>query len=54
MDDFALLRLQIEWGADEALDTDPVDRLRAVARPPVARPDPVVRRPEVVAVAMEP
>lgn len=33
MDDFAILRLQIEWGADEALDTDPVDRLREVAHP---------------------
>lgn len=44
MDDFAMLRLQIEWGADEALDTDPVDRLRDVARPvaPMVakRPDP--------------
>jgi uracil-DNA glycosylase len=54
MDDFALLRLQIEWGADEALDTDPVDRLREVVRAPVARPDPVVRRPEVVAMAAAP
>ncbi len=33
MDAFALLRLQIEWGADDALDDAPVDRLRAVARP---------------------
>jgi uracil-DNA glycosylase len=39
-DPLALLRLQIEWGADEALDPDPVDRLRtaelssAIARPP--------------------
>ena len=27
MDDFAALRLQLEWGADEALDDLPVDRL---------------------------
>ena len=31
MDDLALLRLQIEWGADEALEADPVDRLRVPA-----------------------
>ena len=31
MDALALLSLQIEWGADEALDDAPVDRLRAVA-----------------------
>ncbi|HVZ07640.1 uracil-DNA glycosylase [Rhodopila sp.] len=37
MDDpFALLRLQIEWGADEALDTDPLDRLRAVDPSPAS------------------
>jgi uracil-DNA glycosylase len=29
MDAVALLRLQIEWGADEALEDAPVDRLRA-------------------------
>lgn len=42
MDDaFALLSLQIEWGADEAIDLDPIDRLRAVeAKPPVAVPRP--------------
>jgi uracil-DNA glycosylase family 4 len=32
MDAFSALKLQIEWGADEALDAEPVDRLR----PPVA------------------
>lgn len=50
MDDFAMLRLQIEWGADDALDTDPVDRLREVARPvaPI-----LARRPEPVAVPAE-
>ena len=31
MDDaFALLSLQVEWGADEAIDPDPIDRLRPV------------------------
>jgi DNA polymerase len=39
MDDFALLRLQVEWGADEALAEEPVDRLRPVVRrAPVAVP----------------
>jgi DNA polymerase len=39
LDDFALLRLQMEWGADEALADDPVDRLRPVTRrAPVAVP----------------
>jgi DNA polymerase len=45
MDAFAMLRLQIEWGADEALDTEPVDRLRVVAPPP---PAPVAKRPEPI------
>lgn len=31
MDALALLRLQIEWGADEALSDDPVDRLRPLS-----------------------
>lgn len=36
MDDpWALLRLQIEWGADEALEAEPLDRLRPV--PPTPR-----------------
>ena len=43
-DDFALLRLQLEWGADEAIDLDPIDRLqppqRQPARRPVAAPEP--------------
>lgn len=38
MDALAALRLQIEWGADEALAELPVDRLRPVARPPQAAP----------------
>jgi len=48
VDDFAALRLQIEWGADEALDEAPVDRLRVVAPAPpgplsqsVAPPPPI-------------
>jgi uracil-DNA glycosylase len=42
-DAFALLHLQVEWGADEAIDLDPIDRLRPVeVRPvPVQRPTPV-------------
>jgi DNA polymerase len=47
-DAFALLRLQVEWGADEALDLDPIDRLRPVeARPvPPPRPVPVAEAPK--------
>jgi uracil-DNA glycosylase family 4 len=47
-DDFALLRLQVEWGADEALDPDPIDRLRPVeTRPvPAVRPVPVAEAPK--------
>jgi len=41
MDDLAALRLQLEWGADEALAAEPIDRLvTAVARPPVAAVEP--------------
>lgn len=46
MDALDLLRLQMEWGADEALEDAPLDRLRpapvapAVA-PPQARPAPI-------------
>jgi uracil-DNA glycosylase len=40
VNDLAALKLQIEWGADEALENTPVDRLRAVtaAPPPVPLP----------------
>lgn len=41
MDAYGLLRLQIEWGADEALEDAAVDRLRAPApsrNPPAAAP----------------
>ena len=34
MDALGLLRLQMEWGADEALDETPVDRLRPLAAAP--------------------
>jgi uracil-DNA glycosylase family 4 len=44
-DAFALLRLQVEWGADEAIDTDPSDRLRPVDAQPAARLAPVAERP---------
>ena len=37
MDALTLLRLQIEWGADEALEDAPVDRLRARERQGEAR-----------------
>ncbi len=36
MDDLAALRLQIEWGVDEALEDAPVDRLGAAPSPPSA------------------
>jgi uracil-DNA glycosylase family 4 len=39
MDALALLRLQMEWGADEALEDFPVDRLRPVS-PAVVAPRP--------------
>ena len=38
MDALAALRLQIEWGADEALDEAPVDRFSLAARPGPAQP----------------
>src|SRR3984885_1377308 len=38
MDALSALRLQIEWGADEALEDAPVDRLRAVPPPPAPLP----------------
>ena len=42
MDDLAALRLQVEWGVDEALAEQPVDRLRPTARQ---------RRPALLAAA---
>ena len=47
MDDaFALLCLQVEWGADEALDSDPIDRLSPADRlSPTDRPRPIESGP---------
>jgi uracil-DNA glycosylase len=62
MDALSLLRLQIEWGADEALVESPVDRLAppriasrpSLAPPPSARPAPAaVAGPPIVARARE-
>lgn len=53
MDALAALRLQIEWGADEALDEAPVDRLVALApqrvrsAAPAAAPAPPTPTPAV-------
>ena len=51
MDALTMLRLQVEWGADEALDPDPFDRLRE-RRAPLTPPIPirsVVPRPVAAA-----
>jgi DNA polymerase len=40
MDALALLRLQIEWGADEALEEAPVDRLAPASPRPLPVPTP--------------
>lgn len=46
MDGLVLLRLQIEWGADEALSDEPVNRLRPIApAPPVPAPRPTIPAP---------
>jgi uracil-DNA glycosylase family 4 len=44
-DAYALLRLQVEWGADEAIDLDPIDRLRPLEAQPPPRPSPLAERP---------
>jgi DNA polymerase len=51
MDAWSLLRLQMEWGADEALEETPVDRLRQLpaAPPPAARVRAAVERPVAIA-----
>jgi uracil-DNA glycosylase family 4 len=41
-DALALLSLQVEWGADEAIDPAPIDRLRPAAPQPVVLPRAVV------------
>lgn len=46
MDDLSLLLLHIEWGADEALEDAPLDRLRPPqAAPTLLAPRPVPARP---------
>lgn len=45
MDDLALLRLQLDWGADEALAEAPVDRLARVDVAPVAAAPAATVRP---------
>jgi uracil-DNA glycosylase family 4 len=52
-DAFALLRLQVEWGADEAIDPDPIERLRPVESVsiPLLRPAAIVERAQIAAVA---
>ena len=57
MDDLAALRLQLEWGADEALAEMPVDRFSAASAgvaptPPI--PAPPIVRPAVVAAPVRP
>ncbi len=55
MDDLALLRLQVEWGADEALADQPIDRRTAVARPATPLPRLVpLARPAVPAAVAQP
>ena len=51
MDALAALRLQIEWGADEALEEAPVDRLASVVAPVVARVSAGVSAPVVARVS---
>ncbi len=48
MDVLAALRLQIEWGADEALDDAPVDRTVPVQAPPPARQPAPARAPATI------
>jgi DNA polymerase len=50
MDDLGLLLLQIEWGADEALEDQPLDRMR----PPPPRPAPATATPRPAAVPARP
>ena len=50
MDALEALRLQIEWGADEALADDPVDRLAAAP----ARPPPAIAPPPPAATPVTP
>ena len=55
MDAVALLRLQIEWGADEALDDAPWDRLRPAPPPVPTRPAPSQKpTPQTIPAAVAP
>jgi uracil-DNA glycosylase len=49
-DALTLLRLQAEWGADEAIDPDPIDRLRPVesAAVPLGRVAPLPQMPHAM------
>ena len=39
MDALTLLRLQMEWGADEALEAEPLNRLKPAPPAPVLSPN---------------
>ena len=56
MDALAALRLQLEWGADEALLEEPVDRFARAAPPPrpVPAPVPVPTPPPAAIVPAQP
>lgn len=54
VDALAALRLQLEWGADEALAADPIDRLAVPRSDPPAAPRPAVARPAVARPAASP
>jgi DNA polymerase len=43
----AALRLQLDWGVDEALEDAPIDRFRAPAPAPVAAPPPELAQPAI-------
>src|SRR5689334_15421319 len=46
MDALTALKLQLEWGADEALAEEPLDRfIQRAERPVTAKPGPVPRSP---------
>jgi len=46
IDALTALRLQMEWGADEALADVPLDRFARPASPAASRPNPVPRTPQ--------
>jgi uracil-DNA glycosylase len=51
-DALALLRLQVEWGVDEALDADPIDRFTAIDPPRSGEAGPTLRARPVPALPM--